>query len=236
MLAPAETIPTVSEIEDLLACNAGMIGVSTGYMIGARGDWPRLAAAAEVLSDDVVELSALSARELPGLLAFLDDVPELPFRHVSVHGPSKGWDGTPASLAEQLAELPACVEGVVMHPETLGDARAFAALGSRLRLENMDTRKPDARTAAELARYFEALPGARFCLDVAHAQLADPTMALAHELLDAFADRLVEVHLSSIEPNGAHVPLRAEDAEAFLPVLERCAGVPWVLEAPLPRR
>jgi hypothetical protein len=236
MLAPAETIHTVSEIEQLLAVNAGMIGVSTGYMVGARGDWPRLAAAAEVLSDDVVELSALSARELPGLVAFLEDVPELPFRHVSVHGPSKGWNGEPAALVAQLAELPGSVEGVVMHPETLGDARAFAALGSRLRLENMDTRKPDARTPAELARYFEQLPAARFCFDVAHAQLHDPSMGLAHALLDAFEERLVEVHVSSIESNGCHVPLRAEDAEAFLPVLERCVGVPWVLEAPLPPR
>ena len=57
-------------------------------------------------------------------------------------------------------------------------------------------------------------------------------MGLAHELLDAFADRLAEVHVSSIEPDGEHVPLRAADAEAFLPVLERCVGVPWVLEAP----
>ena len=28
----------------------------------------------------------------------------------------------------------------------------------------------------------------------------------------------------------------AEQPEAFLPVLERCVGVPWVLEAPLPPR
>lgn len=236
MLAPAEMIPTVREIEELLATNPGLIGVSTGYMVGARGDWPRLAAAAESLSDDVVELSALSARELPGLVAFLRDQRELPFRHVSVHGPSKGWEGSPAELVAQLQSLPATVAGIVMHPETLGDAGRFAALGATLRLENMDPRKDDARDAAELARYFEALPDARFCFDVAHAQLHDPTMTLAHELVDAFADRLAEVHLSSIEPNGRHVPLRPEDAEAFLPVLERCAGVPWVLEAPLPPR
>jgi hypothetical protein len=96
----------------------------------------------------------------------------------------------------------------------------------------MDARKDDARTVAELARYFDALPDARFCFDVAHAQLNDPSLRLAHELLDAFGDRLAEVHVSSIEPDGDHVPLRAPDAEAFLPVLERCAGVPWVLEAP----
>jgi hypothetical protein len=239
----AEPLPAMTAVGELLGLNPGLVGPSTGYMAGARGDWPRLVAAAESCSLDVVELSALSARELPGLLAFLRDAcgagdaadgeAGLPFARVSVHGPSKGWDGTPAALATALAALPAQVEGIVMHPETLGDPAAFADLGDRLRLENMDTRKRDGRTVAELERFFARLPEARLCLDVAHAQLHDPTMALAHELLDAFADRLAEVHLSSIEPDGEHVPLRADDAEAFTPVLERCTGVPWVLEAPV---
>jgi hypothetical protein len=223
----------MTAVGELLELNAGLVGPSTGYMVGARGDWPRLVAAAEACSLDVVELSALSARELPGLLQFLREDGELPFGHVSVHGPSKGWDGTPAALATALAAISPQVDGIVMHPETLGDAAPFTDLGPRLRLENMDTRKDDARTAAELARYFSALPDARFCFDVAHAQLHDPGMGLAHELLDAFADRLAEVHISSIQPDGEHVPLRAADAEAFLPVLERCVGVPWVLEAPV---
>lgn len=237
MLATIEAMPTVSEIEELLGTNGGLVGASTGYMVGARGDWPRLIAAAETCSLDVVELSAMSARELPGLSRFLaEEARELPFAHVSVHGPSKGWSGTPSALAAMLMALPEQIDGIVMHPETLGDPTAFAGLGERLRLENMDTRKPDARTTGELARYFEALPAARFCFDVAHAQLHDPSMGLAHELLDAFGDRLVEVHLSSIEPSGEHVPLRTQDAEAFAPVLERCVGVPWVLEAALPGR
>jgi hypothetical protein len=230
--ATAIQAPPMSAIDELLALNAGLVGPSTGYMVGARGDWPRLVAAAEVCSLDVVELSALSACELPGLLAFLRDTESLPFGHVSVHGPSKGWQGTPAALAAALDGIPAFVDGVVMHPETLGDAAPFADLGARLRLENMDTRKDDARTVDELARFFDALPAARFCFDVAHAQLHDPSLGLAHELLDAFADRLAEVHLSSILPDGDHIPLGATDAEAFLPVLERCVGVPWVLEAP----
>lgn len=232
MSATAEALPTMSAIGELLELNAGLVGPSTGYMVGARGDWPRLIAAAERCSLDVVELSALSAPELPSLLAFLGEAGELPFGHVSVHGPSKGWDGTPVALAAALALVPPQVDGIVLHPETLGDPAAFARLGARLRLENMDPRKPDARTADELGRYFAALPDARFCFDVAHAQLHDPSMGLAHELLDAFAGRLAEVHVSSIEPDGEHVPLRAADAETFLPVLARCAGVPWVLEAP----
>jgi len=228
-----EALPAMTATGELLALNSGLVGPSTGYMVGARGDWPRLMAAAEACSLDVVELSALSAEELPGLLRFLTDAGSLPFGHISVHGPSKGWDRTPAALASALASLPAFVDGIVMHPETLGDVAAFGALGGRLRLENMDTRKDDARTVAELAGYFEALPQARFCFDVAHAQLHDPGMGLAHELLDAFGDRLAEVHVSSVEPDGEHVPLRGEDAELFLPVLARCVGVPWVLEAPV---
>lgn len=222
----------MTAVGELLALNEGLVGPSTGYMVGARGDWPRLVACAESCSLDVVELSALSAHELPSLLRWFADADPLPFGHISVHGPSKGWDGTPAALATALAALPAQVDGIVMHPETLREVEAFAELGARLRLENMDTRKPDARTVAELERFFALLPQARFCFDVAHAQLHDPSMRLAHELLDAFADRLAEVHLSSIEPSGEHVPLRAADAEAFLPVLARCVGVPWVLEAP----
>lgn len=222
----------MTAVGELLELNAGLVGPSTGYMIGARGDWPRLVAAAESCSLDVVELSALSAHELPSLLRFLGEAGELPFGHISVHGPSKGWDGSPAALATALGAISPQVDGIVMHPETLGEIEAFADLGARLRLENMDTRKDDARTVAELGRYFEALPAARFCFDIAHAQLHDPSMGLAHALLDAFSDRLAEVHISSIEVDGEHVPLRAADAEAFLPVLERCAGVPWVLEAP----
>jgi hypothetical protein len=231
----AEPLPAMTAVGELLELNAGLVGPSTGYMVGARGDWPRLVAAAEMCSLDVVELSALSARELPGLLRFLGDAGSsggLPFGHVSVHGPSKGWDGTPAALATALGSIPEQVDGIVMHPETLGDVAPFADLAARLRLENMDTRKHDARTVDELARYFSELPAARFCFDIAHAQLHDPSMGLAGELVDAFGDRLAEVHVSSIEPGGEHVPLRGVDAEAFMPVLSRCVGVPWVLEAP----
>ena len=106
MSVTAEALPTMTAIGELLELNAGLVGPSTGYMVGARGDWPRLIAAAESCSLDVVELSALSAHELPGLLRFLGEAGELPFGHVSVHGPSKGWDGTPAELADALSAVP----------------------------------------------------------------------------------------------------------------------------------
>lgn len=206
-------------------------------MSADRGDWPTLLEQAQAASRDAVELSALSADELPGLTAFLAGSAQLDFGYVSVHAPAKGWAGEPDALGDALERgIPRQVSAIVVHPETLGDPDAFSVLGSRLLLENMDARKEDARTVEELRPYFAALPEAGFCFDIAHAFVNDPSLRLAHELLAVFGPRLREVHLSSILDDGTHVPLRTEDVRLFWPVLERCRHVPWILEAPLPAR
>jgi hypothetical protein len=51
----------------------------------------------------------------------------------------------------------------------------------------------------------------RSCFEVAHAGSIDPTTARAAELLDAFGDRLREVHISSLSEFGKHVPLTKPD-------------------------
>jgi hypothetical protein len=215
--------------------NDGQVGLSTGFMADLRGDWSRLVERASRASSSVVELSALSSAELPALVAFLRQQPSLPFTHVLVHGPAKGMVAdVEASLPKQLTELPKIVEGVVLHPETLSQPAALKGVSDRVLLENMDPRKDDARTADQLERFFSLLPQARFCLDVAHAWLNDASMSMAHDLLDAFGDRLAEVHISSILPSGTHVALEWEDLAVFEPVLKRCAGVPWILEAAAP--
>ena len=141
------------------------------------------------------------------------------------------WRGT----ADDVVLLPARVETVVVHPDRL-DERALALLaplGPRIVFENMDCQKRDGRTAAELARVFAACPEAGFCLDVAHVRTHDPSLGLAFELLDALGDRLRQLHVSGIEPDGTHRPTTAADLELYAPVLERCAGFPVVLEEPL---
>jgi hypothetical protein len=184
----------------------------------------------------VVELSALSGKELPTLIGFLDATPVLDFGYVSVHGPAKGWSGSSTELAARLrTDLPGYVDAVVLHPESLEEMTPFAVLGELLILENMDAFKSSARSVDELRPYFEALPEAGFCFDIAHARMNDPSMGLGHELVEIFGDRLREVHLSSITDDGRHVPLTQADVEMFWPVLERCRNVPWVLEAELPR-
>jgi sugar phosphate isomerase/epimerase len=96
----------------------------------------------------------------------------------------------------------------------------------------MDARKRDGRSAEELERWFAQLPHAGFCFDIAHACSLDETMLAATELLDAFRTRLRHVHVSSLSHDGHHVALSEEHEELFVPLLQRCLDVPWILEAP----
>lgn len=211
------------------------LGASTGYMEGLRGDWPLLLEEASRVSSFAVELAALNESELPSLLDFLSHAPPLPFRYLSVHGPSKGRRISEAELVDVLAELPAFVDSIVVHPDQIEDPCPYQALGSRLTIENMDVRKRCGALSEDLDPLFEALPAAGFCFDIAHAWTVDETMEVGEKLLDRFAGRLRHIHLSSMSDDLAHVPLTVAHEELFAPLLARCRDVPWILEAK-PRR
>jgi Xylose isomerase-like TIM barrel len=196
-----------------------------------RGDWPALIEEATRLSSFAVELTALEEDELPALMEFLAGEPTLPFRYVSVHGPSKGRRMPEAELVRRLAGLPPFVDSIVFHPDQIEDPSLFADLGGRLTIENMDARKATGRDGAELKPLLDLLPSAGICFDIAHAWTVDPTMGVAMDLLDRFAPRLRHVHLSSIVDGHGHVPLSVDDEDLFAPVLGRCRDVPWILEA-----
>lgn len=211
------------------------IGASTGYMASERGDWPtmvRLAADASIMA---VELSALSEPELPTLLAWLDERPALPFQWVAAHGPTKQRRMPEQALIVLLESLTRHIEVVVLHPDAIDDVALYRALGSKLAIENMDTRKAVGQTAAELEDMFDELPEARLCFDIAHASAVDATMAEGERILDRLGSRLSHVHISSLDASCHHVALTAEDEDRFGPLLDRCRDVPWILEAPLSR-
>lgn len=229
----ADPVSVLSPSRGLVAAHHPL-GASTGIWSGARGDWEALARLAGETSTFAIELAALDEAELGGLIAFLGSGPDLPHRYVSVHGPAKGRALGEAALVQRLAALPAWVDAIVLHPDTLRDPSAYAPLGHRLVIENMDVRKATGRTVEELEPVLAALPDAGFCLDVAHVSSVDPTMTLGGELLDAFGTRLRHLHVSSLDAGGCHVELSEADEERFCPLLDRCIDVPWILEAPLP--
>lgn len=208
------------------------LGASTGYMQDLRGNWEGQVAKAWELSPFAIELSALSETELPSLTEYLANAQSLPFRYISIHGPSKHRRLDEEALVSELTQLARYADGVVMHPDTFKQPDLYRPLGHKLLLENMDARKHTARTPEELAVTFAELPEAGFCFDVAHAWSIDPEMSVAADLLDEFGDRLRHVHLSSLSEELHHVPLTTEHEELFRPILERCLDVPWIFEAP----
>jgi sugar phosphate isomerase/epimerase len=214
-----------------------LLGASTGCFEHDRGNWPALVDQATAASPFAVELTALSERELPSLTRYLaDDDADLPFRFVSVHAPTKHRRMTEHELIAELCDLPAWLDAIVVHPDAMDDLEAYAAVGCRLVIENMDARKQDGRTAAELERFFEALPDAGFCFDVAHAWSIDPSMREGQRMLDRYACRLRHLHVSSLAADGHHLSLSDEHEELFGPLLSRCHDVPWIFEAPLTTR
>ena len=139
-------------------------------------------------------------------------------------------------LVAALEVLSQSADAVVMHPDTMLDPASYLALDRKLVLENMDAGKTEGCSVEQLERWFAALPRAGFCFDVAHAWSVDPSMGLASDLLDAFHTRLRHVHVSSLSNDLHHIPLTEDDEALFMPVLERCLDLPWILEAPLPDR
>ncbi len=196
-----------------------------------RGDWATLVESALETSSFAVELAALSESELPGLLAFLDGAPPLPFRYVSVHAPTKHLRMSDDELVDALlAGLPAWIDSVVIHPDVIEDVAAYRRLGALCVVENMDSRKLAGRTADELEQLFLRLPEAGFCFDIAHAAAVDASMDEAHALLDRFGGRLRHLHVSSLDEDCHHEPLSVADETAWTPVLRRCRDVPWILK------
>jgi sugar phosphate isomerase/epimerase len=149
-----------------------------------------------------------------------------------VHAPAADAVGRWDDVAAKLVALPAAVETIVLHPDTVDDdaLAALRPLERAICFENMDCVKRDGRFPAELRRVFESCPDAGFCLDVAHVRTHDPSFALAFELLDAFGDRLRQLHVSGIDPDATHRATTSADLAAYAPVLERCRAVPIVLE------
>ena len=213
--------------EALLAHGPAAVGLSTGPA-RPSGDWPELAARALAGSAGALELAGARDRDdLAGLVAYLAGGGPPGDAGLSLHVPA-GIDAS--EVADLLIALPARVERVIAHPDRLGDPALLAPLGPRLVLENMNARKRDGRTAAELAAHFARLPDAGLCLDLAHVATVDPSLALAGELLAAHGDRLRQLHVSAAAADGGHRRLTAADLARYAPVLRRCRRVPWILE------
>lgn len=209
---------------------AAHIGVGTGAFTAERDDWSAAIGRAAAEGWRILELAAVTESRFRALGPHLSENPGQlsAFARVSVHAPSS-FDSSPA---EVVAAIPDAIRRftLVCHPDVFRDVSGLAELGDRIVFENMDVQKPFGRTVSDLRETFARFPEAGFCLDVAHVWTNDPTLTLGRDLLDAFGERLRQVHLSGIEPDGAHRPTRQSDFDLYEPLLALCTGVPWILE------
>jgi len=224
------------------------IGFSTGALAhGAFVDALKMLAGT---SADAVELSALRAHELSPLLDALPKLDLKKYRHVSIHAPKKptlmfpsrpmakaleerAWLGPEAFSYPSRDRRPCFYRErwwdvsvpVIVHRETIDDSSHFRQLEERLTIEN---------TTEDFDLFentMEFFPRARFCLDMAHAFLKDPSGWLFRELLSRFRRELVEVHLSVCGPDGQHRPLHTIPlTRLFGFVRELPDNVPIILE------
>lgn len=209
-------------------------GIATGAYVDERDDWPSALARARQEGFATIELTAIRNERLDALTTLLADDPGAldGFERVSVHAPARDFVDDPKPARELLPTLP---HDVVFHPDVYREQEWIRELAARAIFENMDATKQFGRDVGDLAETFAAFPDAGFCLDVAHVWTNDPTLALGHELLDAHGGRLRQLHVSGIEPDGTHRTTTAADLELYEPLLARCSGVPWLLEAELER-
>jgi hypothetical protein len=205
-------------------------GMATGSYIEERDNWLSAVERAQGERWRFLELTAIVEPLLATLATLLseDDTLLDGFERVSLHAPIRF--ASAAATCETIVNLPLAGD-VIFHPDAWGEEHALDTLGARVVFENMDVAKPFGRSADDLRSVFAEHPEAGFCLDVAHVWTNDRSLQLGHDLIDAFGGRLRQVHVSGIEPDGTHRTTTQLDLKLYQPMLERCAGVPWILEA-----
>jgi hypothetical protein len=205
------------------------VGFSTGAL--ERGDFRK---ALGWMSDHemrTVELSALRFDELEPLIRRLDkiDVSDSNFDYVSFHAPSYFSPDQEERVIELLQPVKERNWNIVVHPDVLFTPERWSCFGRNLLIENMDRRKPVGRNSRELSWFFDVLPEAQFCLDLAHARQIDPTLMVLKRLASDFKDRIAEIHISELDPYCKHVPMSnwaildyqqiTCDLDPFIPVI-----------------
>ena len=205
-----------------------LFGFSTGAL--ALGDLRRALELLQGVDADAVELSALREMELPDLMQAAGELDLSQFEYVAVHAPSRLAAMTEVEASNLL--LPCIDRGwnVVLHPDVVRDFGCWLPFGRHLCIENMDKRKATGRIAGELRRFFEELPEASLCLDLAHARQIDTTFSVARTIAAEYGGgRLAQIHLSELDSRCHHSPLSRGMVTAVQQVYHWMRPVPPVI-------
>jgi endonuclease IV len=206
------------------------VGFSTGAL--AYADFRRGLQLLRETGAQAVELSVLRVAELDPLVEALGALDLDQFSFISVHAPSAVDAQHERQVVEKLQGVAQRGWPIVVHPDSIHDDSLWRPFGKLICIENMDKRKPLARTRHELAVWFDRLPEASLCLDLAHVRQIDPTMTEAYLILRDFGDRLAEVHLSEVNAASKHEPISYGATLAYRQVASLIPeSIPVILES-----
>jgi hypothetical protein len=86
----------------------------------------------------------------------------------------------------------------------------------------------------DLEYFFNELPNAKFCLDLAHARQVDPTMGEARLMIKKFGNRLVQLHVSTVNAKSTHERLNVDALLAYQKITHLInPEIPIILESPV---
>ncbi|MEP6619133.1 MAG: TIM barrel protein [bacterium] len=126
------------------------------------------------------------------------------YRYLSVHAPSRFSAAEEEEIIALLAQASALSFFIIVHPDSMHRVQDWEVLGEWLCLENMDKRKDVGRTAEELMPFFDKLPLAGLCFDIAHARQVDGSMIEAYRILQSHHARVRQVHISEVSTSSRH--------------------------------
>lgn len=209
-----------------------LLGFSTGAL--AFGDFVHALTMLKGKSVNAIELSALRMHELPRLAAACGKLDLSEYKYVSVHAPSRFAEDEEQEAVGLLKRFVPYRWPIILHPDAIHRTDLWLQFGDLLCIENMDKRKAIGRTVSELQVFFDCLPDARFCFDIAHARQVDSSMTEAYMLLKAFGDRLRQVHISEVNTSSKHDRISDGAVRAFKKVSNLLPRtVPVILETPV---
>jgi len=213
------------------------IGFTTGCLYRSDIPFEERIRLYHSLGADAVELSFATPDELLRYsLSGQGEGDIKKYASISIHAPWKEVRYDSGRAADDMIEklrylcerLP--VNGIVLHPDTIGDFKKLDESGLPFLLENMDKRKKYG-THPEEFEELRARYNFGFVLDTQHAYEHDLTMQLARELIEVMGDRLKHMHVSGHTESEIHVPAHlAANKGAVTEILELGVGVPKILE------
>ena len=159
---------------------------------------------------NAIELTVADMDQAPKLL-MLEQQDFVGFRYISIHAPVfDRFDTNSIIKFRETLDIfekfcaKVKVNSIVFHPDLIGEWAIFENYTFPVLIENMDWKSEIGKYVESMQEIFEKAD-APMVLDLNNCFTNDPTMHLAHEMIDAFRERIMEIHLSGFEKS--HDPL-----------------------------